>query len=59
MFEMTGFTQAKSLKWLTGVIFLVCHWMMQPAMAQIAVQFSEPLIERGEDGVYVSGNFEF
>jgi hypothetical protein len=59
MFEMTGFTKSKSLKWLAAVIFLVCHWMMQPAMAQIAVQFSEPLIERGEDGVYVSGNFEF
>ena len=58
MFEMTGFTQSKSLKWLAGVIFLVSHWMMQPAMAQLAVQFSEPLIERGEDGVYVSGNFE-
>ena len=59
MFEIAGVTQSKSLRWLAGFAFLVCQWMVLPATAQIAVQFSEPLIERGDDGIYVNGNLEF
>jgi hypothetical protein len=59
MFEIAGVTQSKSLRWLAGFVFLVCQWMVLPATAQIAVQFSEPLIERGDDGIYVNGNLEF
>ena len=59
MFEMAGLYKSQSLKWLAGMVFLFCHWMVTPAMAQMAVQLSEPLIERGEDGVYLSGNLEF
>jgi hypothetical protein len=59
MSENSGLLLSRPLMWFAGLVFMLCQGAMQPAIAQIAVQLSEPIIERGEDGVYVSGRLDF
>ena len=56
MLETVGLKQ-RSL--LLSIVWCVLGMFLQPAFAQSAVQLTDPVLERGDDGVYLTATLDF
>jgi hypothetical protein len=56
MLETVGLIQ-RSL--LLSIVWCVLGMFLQPAFAQSAVQLTDPVLERGDDGVYLTATLDF
>ena len=59
MLETVGHRQRSKLMAIVLLMCGVLAMFFQPAMAQSSVMLNDQLLERGEDGVYLSATLDF